>query len=426
MLDIRLITEDKEKTLAALKARNFKDIAMIDEILALSEKRKKLIVESENTRFEQNTKSKEMPVIMKNGTDAQKAAIKEELKNLADKYKDFQPKVKEVEDELNLKLMMLPNIISADTPIGTDSEANPIVKVWGEKPAFDFKPKEHDELAGPRLDFERGVKLAHSRFVVYSGQIAKLERALINFMLDVHTLEHGYTEILPPFLVNRKTMTGTGQLPKFEEDLFKTTDDLFLIPTAEVPVTNLHQDEILNEDILPLKYTAYTPCFRKEAGSAGRDTKGIIRQHQFNKVELVKFSLPERSDEELASLLDNAETILRKLGLHYRVVRLCSGDVGFSSAKTFDIEVWMPGQALYREISSCSSFTDFQARRAGIRFKRKDGKKTEFVHTINGSGLAVGRTVVAILENFQRADGTIVVPQALKPYMSGIEIISPA
>ncbi len=423
MLDIRMILEEKEKIIKSLNARKFKDMQLVEELAALGEKRKKILTESENLRAEQNKKSKDMPVIMKNGTAEEKKAFQDELKSLSEQVKNYAPLVKEIEDELAAKIMYLPNIIAEDTPVGDSEEDNQIVRVFGEKPVLDFEPKEHVDIAGNLLDFERGVKLSESRFVVYTGIMAKLERVLINFMLETHTEEHGYTEILPPFLVNRASMTGTGQLPKFEEDLYKTNDDLFLIPTAEVPVTNLHRDEILNEESLPVSYAAYTPCFRREAGSAGRDTKGIIRQHQFNKVELVKFTKPEDSDAELEKLLSHAEKILQKLNLHYRVMRLCSADVGFSSAKTYDIEVWLPGQNKYREISSCSSFSDFQARRADIRFKRKDAKKTEFVHTINGSGLAVGRTLVAILENYQQKDGSVIVPEVLRPYLKGLEVI---
>jgi seryl-tRNA synthetase len=317
-------------------------------------------------------------------------------------------------------------MIHESVPIGKDENDNIEYKVWGEKPEFEFTPKNHWELGEKLgiLDFERAAKLTGARFSLYFKEGAQLERALINFMLDLHTSEHGYCETLPPFMVNRATMTGTGQLPKFEDDLFKLEDiDYFLIPTAEVPVTNIFAGEILKEDDLPLYFTAYTPCFRKEAGSYGKDTKGLIRQHQFNKVELVKFSKPEESYNELEKLLLNAEEVLKRLNIHYRVVTLCSGDTGFSAAKTYDIEVWLPGQQKYREISSCSNFEDFQARRAKIRFKRKGKKGTEFVHTLNGSGLAVGRTFVAILENYQQEDGSIVVPEVLRKYMGGKKII---
>ncbi|NCO53073.1 MAG: serine--tRNA ligase, partial [Deltaproteobacteria bacterium] len=316
-----------------------------------------------------------------------------------------------------------------DCPIGSSEDANREVRCWGEKTTFDFTPKAHWDLGEELaiLDFERGVKIAGARFVLYRGAGARLERALINFMLDLHTEKHGYMETLPPFLVNRASMTATGQLPKFADDLFHTEDvDLFLIPTAEVPVTNIHRDDIVTEAELPLNYTAYTPCFRKEAGSHGRDTRGLIRQHQFNKVELVKFTRPEDSDSQLQQLLGHAEAVLQQLKLPYRVVDLCTGDIGFSAARTFDLEVWLPGQSCYREISSCSNFRDFQARRAGIRFRREGAKKVELVHTLNGSGLAVGRTLVAILENYQQADGSIAIPEVLQPYMGGLEKITKA
>jgi seryl-tRNA synthetase len=311
--------------------------------------------------------------------------------------------------------------------VGKNEKDNPVVRKWGEIREMDFEPRAHWEIGETLgiLDFECAAKIAGSRFALYRGPGAKLERALISFMLDIHTQEHGFTEILPPFMVNGASMTGTGQLPKFKEDLFKVEGwDLYLIPTAEVPVTNIHRDEILNEEDLPIYYAAYTPCFRSEAGSYGKDTRGLIRQHQFNKVELVKFVRPETSYDELEKLTRNAEEVLRRLKLPYRVVSLCTGDLGFSAAKTYDLEVWLPGQDLYREISSCSNFTDFQARRAGIRFKRKGGSGTELVHTLNGSGLAVGRTLVAIIENYQQKDGSISIPEALRPYMGGIDAIS--
>jgi seryl-tRNA synthetase len=324
--------------------------------------------------------------------------------------------------------MGLPNLPHASVPLGRDSSENPVVKTWGEPTRFDFAPKAHWDVGTHLqvLDLERAAKITGARFPLYFDAGARLERALINFMLDVHTREHGYREILPPFIVNRQSLTGTGQLPKFEQDLFKLEQwDYFLIPTAEVPLTNIHQDEILEETRLPLNYTAYTPCFRSEAGSHGKDTRGLIRQHQFNKVELVKFCKPEESYAELERLLAQAESILVKLGLPYRVVLLCTGDMGFSAAKTYDIEVWMPSQNTYREISSCSNFEDFQARRANIRFRRKGKKGTELVHTLNGSGLAAGRTFAAILENCQRADGSVAVPEALRPYMGGMDVITP-
>ncbi|HNT27999.1 MAG TPA: serine--tRNA ligase [bacterium] len=424
MFDGRLIMEQKDRVLASMHKRNFKDIHLIEAAAELIERRKRIITESETARAQQNKRSKDMPQVMKSGTPEEKKAIQEDLKALAEQVKAFQPRVKAVEEELDAVLLAIPNLLADDAPEGGEENAVE-VSVWGEKPQFDFTPKEHDDLAKGLFDPERGAKLAGARFSVLWGKLATLERVLIQFMLDIQTRERGYTEVLTPLLVNRATMTATGQLPKFEEDLFKTNDDLFLIPTAEVPVTNLHRDEILREEDLPRSYCAYTPCFRREAGSYGKDTKGYIRQHQFNKVELVKFTRPEDSDAELMKLLRDAEEILRRLGLHYRVVRLAAQDQGFSSSKTFDIEVWLPGQGRYREISSCSSFTDYQARRGNIRFKRAGAKATELCHTLNGSGLAIGRTLIAIVENYQRADGTIVVPEALRPYM-GCEVITPA
>ncbi|NOQ19328.1 MAG: serine--tRNA ligase, partial [Desulfobacterales bacterium] len=325
-------------------------------------------------------------------------------------------------------LFGLPNLPHVSVPIGRDSSENPVLKKTGTPPDFDFEPMPHWTLGENLkiLDFETASKITGARFPLYLGAGAKLERALINFMLDIHTTEHGYKEILPPFMVNRDSMTNTGQLPKFEEDLFKLEGwDYFMIPTAEVPVTNIHKGEILDENMLPILYTAYTPCFRSEAGSYGKDTRGLIRQHQFNKVELVKFTRPETSYDELETLLNNAEKILKCLGLPYQVISLCTGDLGFSAAKTYDIEIWMPAQGVYREISSCSNFESFQARRANIRFKRKGKKGTELVHTLNGSGLAVGRTFAAVLENFQQADGSVIIPEALRPYMGGMEKLVP-
>ncbi|HCY20046.1 MAG TPA: serine--tRNA ligase, partial [Deltaproteobacteria bacterium] len=349
-----------------------------------------------------------------------------EMQQISSQIKELDDKVKGEEEALEKILLNLPNIPHSSVPAGKTSEDNVEVRKVGDIPEFAFKPREHSETGEMLgiLDFERAGKLSGARFAIYKGFGALLERALINFMLDIHTRENRYTELLPPFMVTRACMTGTGQLPKFEEDLFKIDGwDHFLIPTAEVPVTNMHRDEILKEDELPIYYTAYTPCFRKEAGSYGKDVKGLIRQHQFNKVELVKFSKPETSYDELEGLTRDAEKILQRLGLPYRVVVLCTGDMGFASAKTYDIEVWLPGQGKYREISSCSNFEDFQARRANIKYKPKDGGKPRFVHTLNGSGLAVGRTVVAILENYQQEDGSVVIPEALRPYMRGLEKI---
>ena len=351
-----------------------------------------------------------------------------EMRAVANQIKTLDMRLAETAAMIQTILMRIPNPPHASVPVGGDEQDNVEIKTAGTPPAFDFAPAAHWDLGENLglLDFKRAARITGARFPLYIGAGARLERALISLMLDRHTKFHGYTEILPPFIVNRKSMTHTGQLPKFEEDLFKLEGwDYFLIPTAEVPVTNMHHGEILSEDVLPLYYTAYTPCFRSEAGSHGKDTRGLIRQHQFNKVELVKFVRPETSYEELESLLEDAESILAVLELPYRVVNLCTGDLGFSSAKTYDIEVWMPSQGVYREISSCSNFEDFQARRGNIRFRRQGQKGTQFVHTLNGSGLAVGRTLAALLENYQQEDGSVVIPEALKPYMDGIEVLTP-
>jgi len=348
------------------------------------------------------------------------------VKALGDELKREEEELKKVEDELEFKLSLIPNIPHESVPFGVDDTENVVVKRWGDIPEFSFEPKPHWEIGEALgiLDFERAGKITGSRFVVYWNEGALLERALINFMLDLHIKKHGYKEVLPPFIVNERALFGTGQLPKFKIDLFKLEEwDYYLVPTAEVPVTNLHQDEILPEEVLPLYYVAYTPCFRSEAGSYGKDVRGIIRQHQFNKVELVKFTTPETSYEELESLLLDAEEVLQLLELPYRVVVLCTGDLGFAAAKTYDIEVWAPGQNRFVEISSCSNFEDFQARRANIRYRPKGGGKPRFVHTLNGSGLAIGRTVMAILENYQQEDGSVVIPKVLRPYMGGLEII---
>ena len=344
------------------------------------------------------------------------------------KIKEYDESLRLTEEELGAFVMIVPNVQHESVPLGSGSEDNTVVRTWGEKPVLDFEPKQHFELGENLniLDFARGAKITGARFTLYKGAGAHLERAIINFMLDLHTRQHGYLEILPPFMANRDSMTGTGQLPKFKEDLFKIEGmEYYLIPTAEVPVTNIYRDEILDEDLLPVYFVAYSPCFRAEAGSYGKDTRGLIRQHQFNKVEMVKFSKPETSYDELEKLTANAEMVLKRLGIHYRTVCLCTADLGFSSAKTYDVEAWLPGQNAYREISSCSNFEDFQARRAAIRYRRKDNGKVEFVHTLNGSGLAVGRTVVAVMENYQQADGSIIIPEVLRPYMKGLERIAP-
>lgn len=402
----------------------------VDALFAWDEKRRALQKEFDDLRARQNEVSGEIQKLKKEGKDA--APILADMQRVAARLKEVKPEQADAEEKCRRLLLELPNVPHESVPIGATPAQNRVERVWGEKPEFKFAPKDHVAL-GEELglfDFERAVKISGARFTVYKGAAAKLERSLINFMLDLHTQEHGYEEILPPFMVNAKAMTGTGQLPKFEMDLFKTTSGHYLIPTAEVPLTNLFCDEILNEEDLPISLTAYTPCFRSEAGSYGKDIKGLIRQHQFNKVELVKFAHPSHSYEALEQLTHDAEKVLQKLGLHYRVVTLCTGDMGFSAAKTYDIEVWLPGQNAYREISSCSNCEDFQARRAGIRFRPtaggggtkagaspKGAGKPQHVHTLNGSGLAVGRTLIAILEQCQQEDGSIKIPKALKEYL---------
>ncbi len=425
MFDIRLIRNDPEAVARALARRGGDwDLSGILEIDA---RRRDLTHQVESRVADVRKRSKKIGELKRNkAPDEEVEAFLAENQRLTTEAKSMEGELAGLVQEQNDFLLQLPNAPHETTPDGQSAEDNALVRVWGEKPAFDFEPKAHDELGEALniLDMKRAVKIAGARFALFRGAGARLERALINFMLDLHTNEHGYTEWLPPFMVNPEAMTGTGQLPKFEEDLFRVDDGKFyLIPTAEVPVTNIHREEILDGEDLPLKYTAYTPCFRSEAGSYGQDTRGLIRQHQFNKVELVKFSRPETSYEELESLTTNAEEVLKRLGLHYRVVTLCAGDLGFSAAKTYDIEVWVPSQNTYREISSCSNFEDFQARRAHIRYRPGAGAKPEFLHTLNGSGLAVGRTFVAILENFQRADGSVIIPEALRSYMGGMTSI---
>ncbi len=421
MLDVRFVRENIELVKEALRKRDY-DIT-VDEFLELDEKRRSLIREVEELRNKRNTVSEEIGRLKRQGQDA--SGMIAEMKTVSERIKSLDEQLREVDSAIRDFLLNIPNIPHETVPVGKDEEDNVEIRRWGEPREFDFEPLNHWDIGESLdiMDFERASKIAGARFSLMKGLGARLERALMNFMLDLNT-EKGYKEVFPPILVNRETMTGTGQLPKFEMDLFKVTDpEFYLIPTAEVPVTNIHRDEILKEEDLPLYYTAYTPCFRREAGSYGKDTRGLIRQHQFNKVELVKFSKPEDSYDELEKLTRDAEDILQKLGLPYRVVVLCTGDLGFSASKTYDIEVWLPGQGRYREISSCSNFEDYQARRANIRFRRQGKKGTEFVHTLNGSGLAIGRTVVAILENYQQKDGTVVVPEALRPYM-GVDVIS--
>lgn len=420
MLDARFVRENIDVLKKALKKRGYE--IDLSEFLSLEEQRLSLLKESEELRNKRNVVSEEIGKMKRQGQNAD--SLVAEMKGVSDRVKDIDEILKGIEEKAGLFLLNMPNIPHESVPFGKDETENAEVRKWGTPREFDFEPLNHWDIAETLdiIDFERGAKIAGARFAVMKGFGARLERALMNFMLDLNTLK-GYKEIFPPILVNRESMTGTGQLPKFEKELFRIEDsEFYLIPTAEVPVTNMYRNEILREDQLPIYYTAYTPCFRREAGAYGKDVRGLIRQHQFNKVELVKFSKPEDSYNELEKLTADAEDILQKLGLPYRVIVLCTGDMGFSSAKTYDIEVWLPGQQRYREISSCSNFEDFQARRANIRFKREGKKGTEFVHTLNGSGLAIGRTLVAILENYQQKDGTVSVPDALRQYM-GVDII---
>ena len=422
MLEIKFVRQNFSDVQKALSARG--DITEIDNLKSCDARRREILIEIEKLRHNRNVVTDRIASMKKTGEDAESLIF--EMREVSKRIKELDISLSEYEEELNTILLGLPNIPHSSVPVGKDSLENPVIKKAGKLPEFGFEPKAHWDLGKKLgiLDFDRAARITGARFPLYFAAGARLERALINFMLDLHTTEHGYKEVLPPFMVNRTSMTHTGQLPKFEEDLFKLKGwDYFMIPTAEVPVTNIHANEILDESILPVLYTAYTPCFRSEAGSYGKDTRGLIRQHQFNKVELVKFSLPETSYDELEKLLNDAETILKQLELPYQVVSLCTGDLGFSAAKTYDIEVWMPAQGVYREISSCSNFESFQARRANIRFKTKGKKGTQLVHTLNGSGLAVGRTVAAILENFQEPDGSVILPKAIRPYMGGMERI---
>ncbi len=397
----------------------------LDKLVSMDEQRRELLTEADSLKHKRNITSEKIAELKKSKKDA--SDLIEEMKEVSSKIKEFDDKLRDVDDKLNEILMVIPNIPHSSVPVGQTEEDNTIVRTVGEKPQFDFEPKSHVDIGEELdiLDFNRASKITGARFALYKGLGARLERSLINFMLDLHIYEQDYTEILPPFIVNARSMTGTGQLPKFEEDLFKLNlkdRDYYLVPTAEVPVTNIYQDEIIEGAMLPVNFCAYTPCFRSEAGSYGRDVKGLIRQHQFNKVELVKFAHPDDSYNQLERLTNDAEEILKQLGLHYQVVTLCTGDLGFSSAKTYDLEVWLPSQNKYREISSCSNFEDFQSRRANIRFRTSSGK-TELAHTLNGSGLAVGRTLVAILENYQQKDGSVVIPEKLRKYMGGAEVI---
>jgi seryl-tRNA synthetase len=425
MLDIKYLRQNIDFVSGKMRERGQE--MNLERFITLDAGRREIIREVEGLRSERNAVSKLVGEKKKNREDATDIIARMGL--VSARIKELDEALKKTDEDLDAILLTIPNLPHESVVCGKGAGDNPVVRVWGEKPLFSFPPRPHWEIGEGLniLDFARGAKITGARFTLYLGFGARLERALINFMLDLHTGEHGYTEVLPPFLVNRESMTGTGQLPKFEEDLFRIDKvDYFLIPTAEVPVTNIHRDEILGEKELPIYYVAYTPCFRAEAGSYGKDTRGLIRQHQFNKVELVKFSKPESSYEEMEKLTLNAEEVLKRLKIPYRVVSLCTADLGFSSAKTYDIEAWLPGQDAYREISSCSNFEEFQARRASIRFRRDESGKVEFVHTLNGSGLAVGRTLVAVLENYQQADGSVVIPEALRPYMGGVDRIPAA
>ncbi len=422
MLDIKIIRENFQTVKKGIEFRGQGDYD-IDKVIELDRLRREVLADVETKKNRQNIASKEIPKLKKEGKDV--ALLMAELKSLSDEIKQLDARVGKVEEDLQNSLLNIPNVPHEKVPFGQSDEENEEIRRWGEPGESEFDMKAHWDVGADLniLDFERATKIAGTRFTVYKGLGARLERSVMNFMLNLHTEEHGFTEILPPFMVNRDAMTGTGQLPKFEEDMFHLpAKDFFLVPTAEVPVTNLFANEILNAEQLPIYYTAYTPCFRKEAGSAGRDTRGLIRQHQFNKVELVKFVRPEDSYDELESLTGAAEEVLKRLKIPYRVVRLCSGDLGFSSAMTYDIEVWMPSYGRYVEISSCSNFESYQARRANIRFRRDMKSRPEFVHTLNGSGLAVGRTTAAILENYQQEDGSVLVPDVLRPYM-GTDVI---
>ncbi|MEZ0118048.1 UNVERIFIED_ORG: seryl-tRNA synthetase [Heyndrickxia coagulans] len=424
MLDIKFLRAHFDEVKERMQHRG-EDLTDFEKFSGLDQRRRELIMESEALKNRRNEVTQQVAALKREKKDATK--LIEEMRGVGEKIKALDAELKQVESELEMLMLSIPNIPHESVPVGDSEEDNVEIRKWGEVPAFEFEPKPHWDIATDLgiLDFERAAKVTGSRFVFYKGLGARLERALYNFMLDLHVEEHGYEEVLPPYMVNRASMTGTGQLPKFEEDAFLVNEkDYFLIPTAEVPVTNYHRDEILNGDDLPINYVAFSACFRSEAGSAGRDTRGLIRQHQFNKVELVKFVKPEDSYEELEKLTGHAEKVLQLLGLPYHVMSMCTADLGFTAAKKYDIEVWMPSQHVYREISSCSNFEAFQARRANIRFRREPNAKPEHVHTLNGSGLAIGRTVAAILENYQQADGSVVVPEVLRPYMR-TDIIKP-
>lgn len=422
MLDQRWIREHSDEVSAMLKNRN--NEFPLDRFLELDVQRREILLEVEALKEKRNAGAKRVGELKKTGGNAD--SLMEEMRGIGDKVKELDDRAAAIQEELDDLALRIPNRIHESVPVGKDETENVEIRKWGTPRVFDFEPKPHWEIAEPLgiMDFERGVKLAESRFTVLKAQGARVERGLMNFMLDLHTTQHGFTEVAPPALVNSATMRGTGQLPKFAEDLYRcTNDDLWLIPTAEVPLTNLHSGEILNEDDLPKYYCAYTPCFRREAGSYGRDMRGMLRQHQFDKVEMVKLSLPENSYNELEHMTNCAEKVLQLLEIPYRVICLCTGDMGFGAAKTYDIEVWLPSQHCYREISSCSNCEDFQARRMGMKYRPKDGGKPRFIHTLNGSGLAIGRCLIAVIENYQNADGTITIPAALRPYVGGMEKI---
>jgi len=421
MLDLKYIRNNIEFLKGILENRNAK--IDLDRFEQLDEERRELLSEVETLKYKRNNASQEVGKLKRAGEDA--SHIIEEMGDVSSSIKAIDKKLSVIEEEIRYFQMTIPNVYHESTPIGNDDTDNILVRTWGEPAKFDFDAKPHWELGEELeiLDFERGVKLGGSRFTLYRGAGARLERALINFMLDLHTTEHGYTEHLTPILVKPEICEGTGQLPKFGDDMYKTEDDMYLISTSEITLTNIHRGETLSEADLPKYYTAFSPCFRREAGSYGRDIRGLIRQHQFNKVEMVKLAHPNNSNEELEKMVVNAETVLQKLGLPYRVVQLCTGDIGFSATKTYDLEVWLPSENTYREISSCSNCGNFQARRMGLRFKPAQGGKSEFVHTLNGSGLAVGRTLLAIMENYQQADGSFLIPEALKPYMGGLDVV---
>ena len=427
MLDLNYVRENFESVRAGLAKRGAAVAAALDDFAQADEERRHTIAESDRLNAERNASSREIGSLMKEGKRDEAEARRKAVGDLKQRIAELDQKRDETEARMRELLSTLPNVPHESVPVGTDESANVEIRRWGTKPEFDFEPKDHVDLGSALgiLDLERATKITGARFAILNGAGARLERALINFMLELHTREHGYRETLPPFIVNRDSLFGTGQLPKFEEDLFRLDDErgFYLVPTAEVPVTNYYREEILDVAQLPMKFVAYTPCFRSEAGSYGKDTRGVIRQHQFEKVEVVKYSLPENSYDELESLTRDAEKVLQLLGLHYRVVVLATGDLGFSNAKTYDIEVWLPSQNAFREISSCSNYEAFQARRANIRFRRAGGSKPEFVHTLNGSGLAVGRTWLAVLENYQQADGSILVPEVLRTFMNGTDVI---